>query len=292
MGSLVHAKLPRAGLGNKLLVWARAQVFGARNNLPVVTTGWAEVKIGPWIRRERVKRHYFGYFRRDHPLELLNLAYAYVVSDRIREPGLNVVEAPSDRSLYVFSDVPQYSDYFDGIRDCENLIKPAFWSIASKSVVNDALKRPPPVIGVHIRRSDFRDHVVGEIQGLKANVRTPIDYFVQSIKWVRHIHGENLPITIFSDAYPEEVRDVLDLGNAVLSASRNALYDLILLSRSRCLILSHASTFGYWAGFLADAPIILPYSIPSPIRNMESNRRYYEGVAQDNALLVQNIRAV
>ena len=50
--SIVHAKLPRTGLGNKLTVWARAVVFAHNNNLPLITTGWWHIPIGTILRRE------------------------------------------------------------------------------------------------------------------------------------------------------------------------------------------------------------------------------------------------
>ena len=138
MRSLVHARLPRGGLGNKLLVWARATVFGALNNLPVVTTGWADVRIGPLLRRERFKRYYFGYFRRQHPLQLVRLLCSYAVSNRISEPELQVREAAS-KSLHVFRKLPRYPDYFDGLRDYRELIKDSLWNIASPSVLGEVL---------------------------------------------------------------------------------------------------------------------------------------------------------
>ncbi len=292
MPSLVHARLPRGGLGNKLLVWAKATVFGALNNLPVVTTGWADVKLGPLLRRERFTRFYFGYFRRQHTLQLLRLIYSYGVCSQIREPGLRVMEAPSNRRLYVFSELPRYPNYFDGIRDRRDLIKSALWGIASTSVLNRAQESRPPVIGVHVRRSDFREQAAGEFPGLHANVRTPSEYFIRSIRFVREICGGDLPVTVYTDAHPDEIRDLLALGSVVISPSTNALYDLITLSRSRCLILSHGSTFGYWAGFLSDAPVIVPYPLVSPIRSAAINARYYEGVALGSALLVRNMKAI
>jgi hypothetical protein len=291
MRSLVHARLPRGGLGNKLLVWARATVFGALNNLPVVTTGWADVRIGPLLRRERFKRYYFGYFRSQHPLQLLRLFCSYAVSSRTREPELQSREAASE-TLYVFRELPRYPNYFDGLRDYRGLIKDSLWNMTSPSVLGEALKSPPPVIGVHVRRSDFREQAPGELPGAETNVRTPSEHFIRSIRLVREIHGGDLGVTVYTDAHPEELRDLLTLGNVAISSSSNALYDLISLSRSRCLILSHGSTFGYWAGFLADVPVIVPYPLISPIRPAEINARYYEGVAQESALLVQNIKAI
>ena len=292
MRSLVHARLPRGGLGNKLLVWARATVFGALNKLPVVTTGWADVRIGPLLRRERFKRYYFGYFRRQRPLQLVRLLCSYAVSSRITEPALQVREATSKSLLYVFRELPRYPNYFDGLRDYRGLIKDSLWNMTSPSVLGEALKSPAPVIGVHVRRSDFREQAPGELPGAETNVRTPSEYFIRSIRLVREISGGDLAVTVYTDAHPEELRDLLALGNVAISSSSNALSDLISLSRSRCLILSHGSTFGYWAGFLADVPVIVPYPLISPIRPAEINARYYEGVAQESALLVQNIKAI
>lgn len=291
MRSLVHARLPRGGLGNKLLVWAKATVFGALNNLPVVTTGWADIKIGPLLRRERFKRYYFGYFRRQDPQRLLRLVFSYAAARKIREPGLRVMEPASGRRVYLFSDLPRYPSYFDGIRDSRELIRNALWEIVSPAVLEKALENPP-VIGVHVRRSDFREQAPGEIPGAEANVRTPSEYFIRSIRRVREVSGEDLPVTVYTDAYPEELRDMLALGKVTIASSDNALRDLICLSRSRCLILSHGSTFGYWAGFLADAPVIVPYPLASPIRPAAISERYYEGAAQESAVLVQNLKAI
>lgn len=281
MSSIVHARLPRTGLGNKLLVWAKAKVFGADNHLPVITTGWAEIKIGPFLRRERFKRYYFGYFRRERLLALLHLICSYLLYNRIKEPKLINQKTSLKSFLYIFCETPLPPDYFEGIRNYRNLIKESFFEIVSKSILNKALKNPPPVIGVHIRRSDFSE-----------KVRTPNEFFIKSIELVREIRGENLPVTIYSDAYAEEISDVLAVGNATMSDAHNDLYDLISLSRSGCLILSYGSTYGYWAGFLADAPILLPHPLTYPIRPFEINYRYYEGKAEENALLVQNIQDI
>src|SRR5919202_2334278 len=55
---LVYPQLPRAGLGNMLLVWARAVLFAHINSLPVVAPTWGKVRIGAYLRGERDKRYY------------------------------------------------------------------------------------------------------------------------------------------------------------------------------------------------------------------------------------------
>lgn len=47
--NIVWAKLPRAGLGNKLLVWADAYIFAHNNNLRLFTTGWFTIYLGPFF---------------------------------------------------------------------------------------------------------------------------------------------------------------------------------------------------------------------------------------------------
>jgi hypothetical protein len=39
-----------------------ALVFGKLNNLPVIIIGYHQLKIGPYLRKEKIKRKYNGYF--------------------------------------------------------------------------------------------------------------------------------------------------------------------------------------------------------------------------------------
>lgn len=273
-------------------MWARATVFGACNGYPVITTGWADLKIGPLLRGEKFKRYYFGYFRSERPLQIFRLFYAYAVCTPIWEPKLQRLETSFTQKLYVFGQLPRYPDYFKDIREHRDLIRNALWDICSKGVLGDALQASPPTVGIHVRRSDFREQAAGEEWESQPNVRTPNEYFIRNIELVRNIYGGKISITIYTDAHPDELRDFLTLGNVQISASGNALHDLILLSRARCLILSHGSTFGYWAAFLANAPVIVPFPLRSPIRSPAFNGLYYEGVGQEHPLLIQNIRDI
>ena len=56
MKNIVLAKLPKAGLANKLLVWARALVFAKENNYELFVIGWFDFKLGPFLRNEKTKR--------------------------------------------------------------------------------------------------------------------------------------------------------------------------------------------------------------------------------------------
>ena len=61
----VIADIPRCGLGNKMLVWAKACVFAKKHDLPMFTYGWEQFNIGPWLRGEKSNRYYAGYFKKN-----------------------------------------------------------------------------------------------------------------------------------------------------------------------------------------------------------------------------------
>ena len=60
---MVVCKLPSAGLGNQLFPLMHAMVFAELNNLPLTVTGYHRIKIGPYLRGEKSKRSYKGYFK-------------------------------------------------------------------------------------------------------------------------------------------------------------------------------------------------------------------------------------
>ena len=60
MGKVI-CKLPRAGLGNQLFPLLKAYTFAQLNDLPVIVINYHQIKVGPWLRREKNKRYYDEY---------------------------------------------------------------------------------------------------------------------------------------------------------------------------------------------------------------------------------------
>jgi hypothetical protein len=108
----------------------------------------------------------------------------------------------------------------------------------------------PPVIGMHIRRGDFK----------RGSTITPNAYFINGINLCRQIAGKQLPVTVFSDAAASEIQDILDLPFVTLSPPKEDVLDILLLSKSDILFLSATSTFSYWAGFFSNSIVIRPNS--------------------------------
>ena len=60
------ANLPHGGLGSRLFAWANSVVFSYKNNIPLLSPRWYQLKtIGPFLRKEEDKRMYFNLFNKE-----------------------------------------------------------------------------------------------------------------------------------------------------------------------------------------------------------------------------------
>jgi hypothetical protein len=272
--SCVHADLPRSGLGNKLLVWAHALVFAHLNELPLFVSNWAELKIGPFLRNEKSKRQYWGYFvQTNQPSFLRKLVFAS--SKCVDEPDLRRVVGLDSKLVYVFREMPSWPNYFKDLQEFRPIIVGQFYHNVAPKYLSLAERQTPPVIGVHIRRSDFRKPANGEQIGNTFNQRTSLDYFIRTVEAIRDIQGAQLPVTIFTDGKEGDVAELLTLPEVKMAAKNPDIVDLLLLSRSRYIVVSPGSTFSYWAAFVSDASVITHSTFDMRIRSEEES--FFEG---------------
>lgn len=302
--SYCYARLPKTGLGNMLLVWARALVFAHLNNLPLLVSGWSQARVGPFLRRERSKRLYLNYFKNLNTISLFEKLIFIRTYNWVIEPDiapLSSEQHKASRSLYVFRETPHWSDYFYGIKDHRDFIREGLYHMLSQKHYEKLSNLRRPVIGVHVRRGDFRELRPGEDISQSGLTRTPLNYFKNLIDSIRVLHSVELPVTIFSDGSDDELNELLNMPNAYRSGENSDIVDLLLLSKSRIVITSRASTFSYWGAFLSDAPVILhPDHRPpthAPVRSLNINRTLFEGSVTGAAemwpeLLVRNIKAI
>ncbi|BCM88569.1 hypothetical protein IAD21_00402 [Abditibacteriota bacterium] len=298
--SFCYAELPQAGLGNRLLVWGRALLFARMNGLPLLVSSWQGKS---WWRRlsgNADQRRYNGYFTDTDSLRGLQRWRILRTSSRVVEPPLQKLPSGfrQQGTLYVFNELPHWSDYFGDLRADRNTIKAELSAMLTAPYREQLAKLTPPVIGIHVRLGDFRPLREGEDFAKVGHVRTPLDYFRHIIEGVREVHGSILPVTIFSDGSDEELRPLTDLPDVHRSGQNSAIIDLLLLAQSRLVVASPGSTFSGWAGFLADAPFLLhPDHVHAPIRPDEVNNRFFEGgvtgpISSWSSLLLRNIREI
>lgn len=258
----VQPQLPKAGLGNMLLVWARAVLFAELNYLPILAPNWQQFRIGPYLRGERDNRDYWFFFHRNNYLSIWSeLVATYSRPGKHYNPApvrldLSSFQKDPSNHLFVFNSVPHWSDYFEYLRDFQPLIKQKLLKDIRSSALKKIEELPNPQIGLHLRMGDFKIVQAGEDFSTLGGVRTPVDWFIRVISCIRNQVGSDVPVTIFSDGHDYEIEELLRLPAVYRAPSNHALSDLLTLSKSRVLITSSGSTFSGWASYLGQCPTI------------------------------------
>lgn len=277
----VYASFPDTGLGNKLLIWAKAFVFAQQNQLEFFCASWWGIHPGAWIRNEKQKRLYLGYFKEDGWRKRIQLFFFQRRAQIIDEPSALVHTTTA--VLYRFKTVVTAADYFATIKPYRQKVNDALYEMLQPSLQQELESMAVPVIGVHIRRGDFKF----------GSTLTPLSFFIDTIQTIRKAHGETLPVTVFTDAHAEELSDLLALPAINISTAKADILDILLLSRSKICVLSISSTFSFWGGFLSDGIVLKhPDEWHPVLRPAEVNAQHYEGrfnpdVAIEPALLQQ-----
>jgi hypothetical protein len=297
----VLAKLPRAGLGNKLLVWARAFAFAKRNDLPLLVSPWEQLAIGSLLRRER-SRFYLDTFRTPGLMMRLQTPLLYHTRPKIVEPDIYARAADLigdyPKALFVFDSVPHWKTSFDGLREYRSEIHTHLKAMTAPRYMQRVAELPVPVIAVHIRMGDFRPVLPHENFAHVGNARTPLDYFRTLILSLRAFTGNPTPVTVFSDGTEQELSEILALPNVALSCGEPAIVDLLWMAKSKLIILSAGSTFGLWSAFFSDAAIIQhPAHFHYQVYGGQINRHCFDGAfdaaaEEIPALLQENLRTL
>ncbi len=269
-----HAKLPNAGLGNKLLVWAKAYAFSRLNHVPLHVSGWTRLHLAPLLHGDF--RFYWNYFQptREIGQPVLDAGRSWKV---ISEPPVEPIN-PAAEVIYEYSAVPSWEDFFGDIRAHRTEVREALMGMLTPARMKELGRQQMPVVAVHVRMGDFLKLKAGQRFDQVGNTRTPLEYFRNLIGQMRHLHGSRLPVQVFSDGKKEDLGELLDLPDTSLAPRRSSIVDILTMSRSKVLICSAGSTFSYWAGFLGDCALILhPDHIHQPIRPEAVNHNFYEG---------------
>lgn len=240
--SIVWARLPNMGLGNKMLVWARAYTFAFKHNLPLYVTNWVSINFGSFLRWERSKRIYFGYFKTLSVVSKLSLKRKIKNLPIVIEPT-QFLEKPH---IYQFEALFISNDYFEEMKPYLQIVKSGFEDSLKKSYKKQYHNLAAPAIGIHIRRGDFK----------LGSTITPIDFFISVIKYIRSTTLKQLPVTVFSDASDSELSEIIGLQDVTRAKTQPDILDMLQLSKSAVVVMSISSTFSFWAAFLSEGIVI------------------------------------
>jgi hypothetical protein len=234
-----YVKLPKAGLGNKLILWSIGYLHSKDTNSLFINSSWFYFNIGPWIRNEKSKRLYFTSFK-NRPLSIIICSVFFQIFS-------NFSFIKSNKNITIFQFIEEYNLFFKLNYSKRFEIKEALLKILSERTLRSYKKLTSPDIGVHIRRGDFK---------FGSNL-TDIDFFYHKIIEIREKYGNSLSVTIFSDGSHEDLKTLLSIGNVKISDNSEDILDLFQLSMSRYCILSKNSTFSYWGAFFSNGKIFI-----------------------------------
>lgn len=236
--------------------------------------GWNQWHVGPWLRGERVKRSYNKFFdpknrnstwlKYQFAKRFGNHQVSYERKGTAADVGsqFHVLNNP-----WIEGNVGYNADQFQGLRGHEAVVRQGLMDMIRPKYRRLIEQAPAPELAVHVRRGDYK---------LGDRYVTPDSLFIEAIRSIRESRNEDIPVTIFSDAWPTELENLLSLPNVQLGKAQPDIVDLLQMSKSKFLVTSDGSTFGFWAGYLSHAAIILNERHASGrIRSEQSP--YFEG---------------
>jgi hypothetical protein len=219
----------------------------------MVTPTWAQLKVGPLLRGEADGRTYHNLFR-PAPGEVsgLHKAVVLVSAHRVPEPEpWRPIDGARKRPLVVV--FRGFEQGFRPLLGWHELLHRELLSITRLRWTRAVRVGSP--IGIHVRRGDFAPATSPEDFQRRGALRTPIDWFVQTLRQVRDAAGP-VPAFVVSDGPPADVAELLAEPAVELSRSGSAIADLLQLATARFVIGSGGSSFSAWAAFLAQAPVV------------------------------------
>ena len=258
----------RAGLGNMLIPWARAEAFAHQTNLPILAPIWSRPKIGPILRREADTRLYLGQFsNKDYitgPKRWHILATAQRITPEQAQQELAGETNPGTNkpALVVFSG---YDGWFNPpLLQNRQHVADKLWNIVTpkvRAMIDE--HNDKHTIGVHVRRGDFK--IVQQMKSAELWA-IPDEWFVSTINAVRkHINDPDAQALVFSDAPDQELTELLSAHNVRRAKPAPAIADILRLSKSPIFIPTGMSSFSGWAAYIGNMPTIWHPSVKKVI---------------------------
>lgn len=250
---------PRAGLGNMLLPWARAELFAKRRNGKILAPFWPPFRIGPYLRDEPERRNYRGFFQAPAHIRGLKKQWILLSSQRVKEADVGthqpVEEMTGNRLVILFEGLGEEGAYFRPLLQDRHYIRDLLWNMTAAPLRDLGWHHGEKYIAFHVRRGDITR------QGLTTEQLNQLPVYT-SIAWFRQIAEAmgrqlpTLPIVLFTDGSEHEVWPLLELNNVRIHPRRAAITDLWALSHARLLVATGYSTFSMWASYLGGMPTI------------------------------------
>jgi len=293
-----------AGLGTRLFPWARCVIFAHANNIPMLAPQWVQPRVGPLVRGGLDLRAYhrqillMGLFQHPHgTIRRLQKLHALLTSTRVKEPfrigeaygGVSTV----GNAIVTFRGA---GTLFECLNGWDRFLLHALQEITRPGWLELVESFGGVPIGINVRLgNDFRVARSAEEYKTSGGLKTPMGWFVDSLRFVRDTIGYPARALVVSDGTREELQPLLDLGNVEFVRPGCAISDLLILARSQVLLASGGSSFSAWASFLGQMPTISHPGQPMSWFNLLNRHGYHIGefdTALPNREFAEQVRAI
>lgn len=249
-----YPSLGRYGLGNLLFPWARCFLWCREHNIPMIAPQWAQIRIGPYLRRERDKRNYQRLFEHDGYITGAKRAALLATAPKIDEGRKDVIleTAGRGRQIVVFREM---ATMFDPLRGASQALGAEINRITRPQFLPQPMTETP-FIGIHVRRGDFAaPKTEADLREGRTSLRIPLSWYIAALARLREGMEGRTPALVFSDGDEQELADLLAIPDVALQSGNAAITDLLSLAQARAIIAS-GSTFSMWASFLSQVPTL------------------------------------
>lgn len=232
-------KIGSHGLGNLLLIWARAELYAHLHGHSIVWPDWQQIHIGSWVRRASDKRQYGRLFNK--PIDSFKSSQIRAIKT-FHEKNFSDFEAYAGDAVLKFEGIELG---FDPLVGYQKFLWDRLCSMARSNLLslqNSAKEH----IALCIRLGDFK----------RLGWNTPISWFEARVKELRTYEPKQ-KVWIFSDGKDEELEIFLrDPLITRAPAWKNPLSSIAQMSGAKGMIATGGSTFYRWGAYLGGMPVI------------------------------------
>lgn len=249
-----------AGLGNEMIVWAKAFVAGQMLNLTVEHPAWG--------LNQRHYQRYFGTSRADwiwHRVVRTSLPFfCFDDAERIRHGG---VFSAALRAFAAEQELPRRGPFVLGLHGLGggyNELAPAREFLRAKLLgthgtlanlfdLDSRIGTEGVRIGLHVRRGDFGGIAAGENYSGRFNVIIPLEWYVLVATKLARALGDQATFVVVSDGTEDDLRPLIEAVPCQLTShQRNRDVSDMLALASCDFQLCSISSYSLWAAFLSN----------------------------------------
>jgi hypothetical protein len=268
MMQYIKTDYPRAqGLCNRLFPIARAIVYQHLFGGRILHPSLAHFRSAPFrlggidYKKSFRKILLFDNFNLSDDKKYLSRTATFIIDHKSKANSIIAdrcdTHIDADNCLIIFEGSHHEKHHFIDLYPYREIIKSELLSICKQKWQHLINNIQPYPIGLNIRLgNDFRSSSSKEDFKNVPFIKTPINWFIDTLLEIRKCAGYDVEAKIVTDGTARQLERILSLPNVTLLETPCAMTDLFALSKCQILLGSGDSSFCAWASFLAKIPTL------------------------------------